>query len=171
MLDLDELIYTVTVLAAVIGLHSLFLLARSQVSILIRVVYPILYTICIILAVHTFVNIRGYALPEPPKVEFEFVHYEQAGDIIVLWVYEKDTKKDRLHHIPNTQKNRDELEEAKQAKEQGKQVTLEVKESRGTEGENDIDYVVEAVETADVEKTDPKAFRPLNRDFRVNNQL
>lgn len=160
MLDLDELIYTTTVLASLIGLHSLFLLARSQISILIRVIYPILYTICIILIVHTFVNIRGYAVPEPPKGQFEYVHYEQAGEVIVLWVFEKSTQKDRLHHIPNTQENRDKLEQAQKSKKQGKKAILEGK------GTSDVDYVVEAVGTTDVEKTDPKSFKPLDSTYK-----
>lgn len=159
MIDLIELVYGSTIIASLIGLHTLFLLARAQISIIIKVAYPILYTICIILAIHTFVNIRGYALPEPPKGEFDYVHYEQAGDIIVLWVYEKNTKKDRLHHIPNTEQNREKLEQAKEAKEKGKKVTLEVKK---TNGDNDMDYDVQEVDTADVEKTDPKSFKPFN---------
>lgn len=165
--EMADMVYTVSIIASIVGLHTMFLLARSKHSVLVRFFYPIIFSVCIVAAAYTFINIRGYPLPEPPKVQYEYVHHEQSGEVIVLWILEKDTREDRLHHIPNTQKNREELEAAKGKKEKGNMVTLEMVETEGDDGDQTIRYEVEEVDVTSVEDTDPKAFEPVDPRFGV----
>ena len=132
MEDIQLLAYASAAVASIVGLHTMFLVARMNTAINIRVFYPILFTSSVMAAAHTYVEIRGYPTTDEMAKEFTFVHYQQRSvDDIVVWIVEDHTGDDRLHIIENNEENREKMEGAMEATAEGKVVKGKIKHQPG----------------------------------------
>lgn len=155
-LDPNQVIaYTSLFVGSVIGLHTVFLLARFKTATVIRATYPIIFTLCVLFGAKTYVDIQGYPVRTVPEGEWEYIHHELRGQDIVLWLQVEDNR-DRMYVIPYSDKNKERLEGAAKEKQEGKRVrgeAIEIK-SKNIGEDDELALMTEVINLEDLNEKD-----------------
>lgn len=117
----------------VIGLHTLYLLAKESRNTFICFVYPIAFTVCLIMGINTVHELRGYPAYLYPTGKFLVYSHKIDGDTIFFWAIQDGAY--RLHAIPATENNKTAMEKAAEAEGQGQKLQLQMDDSGEVEME------------------------------------
>ena len=147
-LTLLSIITTVAVVLGVVSLHTQFILADSKSSEFIKFVYPIVVTACIILGFSSLYSYQGYATTNVGK-DWEYLAHTVEGN--KAWIIVKDKQNDkRMLRITVSEEDKEKLEQAGKASEQGKR--MKFKEV----GNDEPELISEVIDLSAELKKDPQ---------------